>query len=531
MKAHGHLSELIQTEQNWRDAEEHASRRKRKRREVKNFRSDLDGNLSGLSSRFASTDGHKFHYTYKTIYEPKERFLSMLEYPEHVFDWGILLPSEPILNRTLDGHSYACIIGRGQHQMIKKISTDIYLSHGRLAYALTFDISKMYANIPLWLPKQNIRRKIKDPLLLHHIDEIIDSSIGTPMGNGDKVNPTGVPIGLKISTIIANMSLCYFDHDLRRLFGLGKDEALVQKYAERYAEEKRLTAKTPEDFEDLSKGVQYLIEKFTGYVRRGIDYYYRFMDNGFILHEDKTFLHLLLEWIGLYLGGELHLPLNPKWQVLKLTDGLPAVGYRIYEDGHIRVGKKSKVKGIRKILRGRKMGLSDEQIRRACSSYLGTWTHANSINLIRKYKMEKKPRLGATINKRKSLCPFDDMGHSQQRRFEELLFDPESGLQEESRMMDLLDFEVISSIKETNDDGTPKDCLAIRYIWQGDNIEYKDEKGHSVIVEKGKEYYSYTGSKVLIEQTRTEFSKEDLPAPTVIQIAVNKRNKKFYKFT
>lgn len=123
------------------------------------------------------------------------------------------------------------------------------------------------------------------------------------------------------------------------------------------------------------------------------------------------------------------------------------------------------------------------------------------------------------------------MGHSQQRRFEELLFDPESGLQEESRMMDLLDFEVISSIKETNDDGTPKDCLAIRYIWQGDNIEYKDEKGHSVLVEKGKEYYSYTGSKVLIEQTRTEFSKEDLPAPTVIQIAVNKRNKKFYKFT
>ena len=52
-----------------------------------------------------------------------------------------------------------------------------------------------------------------------------------------------------------------------------------------------------------------------------------------------------------------------------------------------------------------------------------------------------------------------------------------------------------------------------------------------MFVEKGKEYYSYTGSKVLIEQAQTEFSKEDLPAPTVIQIAVNKRNKKFYKFT
>ena len=98
-------------------------------------------------------------------------------------------------------------------------------------------------------------------------------------------------------------------------------------------------------------------------------------------------------------------------------------------------------------------------------------------------------------------------------------------------MMELRDFAVIDSIKEKNDDGTPKACLAIRYLWQGENIVYKDEKGRDVVVENGKEYYSYTGSKVLIEQTQTEFSKEDLPAPTVIQIAVNKRNKKFYKFT
>lgn len=530
MKAHGHLSEQIQTEQNWKAAEWHASRRKRRRREVKRFQSDLDANLKNLSQRFASTLPHDFEYSYKTIYEPKERFLSMLEYDEHVFDWGILLPSEPILNRTLDGHSYACIIGRGQHQMIKKISSDIYSSRGKLTYALSFDISKMYASIPLWLPKQNIRRKIKEPLLLHHIDEIINSSIGTPMGNGSLDDPTGVPIGLKISTIIANMSLCYFDHDLRRLFGIAQNSTLVNLYAQEYIEQKKLTARTPEDFEELSKGDQYLFERFTKFVKEGIRYPYRFMDNGFILHEDKTFLHMLLSWIGLYLAAELHLPLNPKWQVVKLSDGLPIVGYRIYDDGHIRVGKKSKQKGIRKILRGRKMGLSDEKIRMACSSHLGSWTHANAKNLIRKYNMEKKPRLGAAINKRKSLCPFD-MEHSQQRRFEELLFEPELGKPEESRMMELRDFAVIDSIKEKNDDGTPKACLAIRYLWQGENIVYKDEKGRDVVVENGKEYYSYTGSKVLIEQTQTEFSKEDLPAPTVIQIAVNKRNKKFYKFT
>lgn len=531
MKAHGHLSEIIQTESNWRNAEECASRRKRRRKDVVRFERNLDENLAALSTRYAAENPHQFNYTFRTIHEKKDRFLSMLEYPEHVFDWGILLPSEPIFNRTIDTHSYACIKGRGQHQMIHAISDAIYLSQGRLRYALTMDVSKMYANIPLWLPKRSIRKKIKDPLLLHHFDEIIDSSIGTPMGNGDADNPTGVAIGLKISTMIANMSLCYFDHDLRVLFRIAENEQLLEHYASDYVEKKRLTAKTGDDFLELSMGEDYLKDRFRTYVTGGLRHIYRFMDNVFILHEDKTFLHMVLDWCGLYLSSELRLPLNPKWQVLSLRDGLHVTGYRIYEDGHIRVGKEAKVKAIRKIRNGRKMGLSDEQIRRACSSYLGVWSHANAINLTRKYNMEKKPRLGTAINKRKSLCPFEDMGHSQQRKFEAILFDPASGMSEESRMMELQDVSIIPSIKETNDDGSPKDCLAIRFIWQGDTIEYQDERDKTVRIEKDKEYFSYTGSKVLIEQVRNEFTKEDLPAPTVITIAVNKRNKKFYKFT
>ena len=531
MEAYGFLSEIIQTDYNWRNAEICASRRKRRRKDVARFEANLDSNLAALSSRYASTEPHHFDYTFRTIHEKKDRFLSMLEYHEHVFDWGILLPSEPILNRAIDSHSYACIKGRGQHQMIHAMSNAIYQSKGRLRYALTMDVSKMYANIPLWLPKRNIRKKIKDPLLLHHFDEIIDSSIGTPMGNGDSDNPTGVAIGLKISTMIANMSLCYFDYDMRGLFRIAEDRELLEKYATDYVERKRRTARTKDDFIELHKGDDYLKDLFRGYVKGGIRYIYRFMDNVFVLHEDKTFLHMLLEWSGLYLSSELHLPLNPKWQVVHLKDGLHVTGYRIYEDGHIRVGKESKTKAIRKILNGRKMGLFDEQIRRACSSYIGSWTHADAINLTRKYNMEKKPRLGAAINKRKSLCPFEDMGHSQQRRFEAILYDPDGGMPEESRMMELQDVCIIPSIKETNDDGSPKDCLAIRFIWQGDVIEYQDERDKTVRIERDKEYFSYTGSKVLIEQVRTEFTKEDLPAPTVIQIAVNKRNKKFYKFT
>ena len=529
MKAYGFMSEQIQTSENWNYAEDCASRRKRRRKEVREFRADLDRNLSDLSSRYDLCQDHTFDYKFKTIQEKKERFLSMLEYPEHVFDWGILIPSEPILNRAIDGHSYACIKGRGQHMMLRNLAYKVK-TNPKIQFVLTADVSKMYASIPLWLPKKNIRKKIKDPKLLFHFDQIIDSSIGTPMGNNNPDNPTGVPIGLKISTMIANMSLCYFGHDCRKLFGVGDDSILLDKMAGEYISRKFVSARTKDDLNELSKGVQYLSEKFKGYVRGGVDVYL-FMDNVFIPHEDKTFLHMMVDWIGLYWASELHLTINPKWQVVNLNDGLPIVGYRLYADGHIRAGKESKQKGIRKIRRGRKMGLSNEQVRRACSSHLGTWVHADSKNLIRKYHMEKRERLGAKINRRKSLCPFEGMVHDQQRKFEAVLFDPETMTNEESRLMDLLDFAVIPSIKEMNDDGTPKPCLAIRYIWQGEPVEYEDDKGKMMRLEKGQEYFSYTGSKVLIEQTQTEFSKEDLPSPTVIKITINKRKKKFYKFT
>lgn len=94
------MSEQIQTSENWNYAEDCASRRKRRRKEVREFRADLDRNLSCLSSRYDLCQDHKFDYKFKTIQEKKERFLSMLEYQEHVFDWGILIPSEPILNQS-----------------------------------------------------------------------------------------------------------------------------------------------------------------------------------------------------------------------------------------------------------------------------------------------------------------------------------------------------------------------------------------------------------------------------------------------
>lgn len=545
-RRHGHLSEEVGTREHFIAAHLLASRRKKRRKEVVGFESNLDTNAENLLHLFL-TGSYKLSpddYSFKTIIEKKggkPRFLSMLDYPHHVYHWGILTPAEDILNRSLDERTFACIQGRGQHMMVKMISRDIK-SHPELGAFANLDVSKMYASIPLSIPKAYIRRKIKDPLLIKSFDVVLDSSVGTPMGNGDFENPAGLAIGLKISTVYANITMGQFSHDLRRLFGMWQNERLISLMSEQYVAAKKATARTEKDFSELAKGESYLKDKFRMYVQRGIKFFYCFMDNFLILHEDKTFLHLVSDWIGLYWGTELKLTMNAKWQVgsirgrcpssgpSRYSDGFTIVGYRIFADGHIRASKLVKENLKRKIRTGRKMGLSDDQIRVALSSQLGTVKHANSINFLRTYRMEKKERLGAKINRRKSQCPFD-MAHTQQRRFESLLFDPESNENEDDFMMELRDYEVIDSIKEFNDDGSPKKCLAIRFEWQGKSFAYENEKGQEIPVNAGNEYYAYTGSRVLIEQTETEFSKDDLPAPTVIRIEVNKKKKKFYKFT
>ena len=540
-RRHGHLSEIVGTKENFKGAHQCASRRKKRRKEVRVFESELDENTERLLQLFLSGEYKPSPYKYKTIRDKKERFLSMLPYPDHVYHWGILNPAEQIIDRSFDERTFACVLGRGQHMMVKMIAHDIK-THPELKAFANLDVSKMYASVPIDVPKQYLRRRIKDPLLMKSFDAVLDSSIGTPMGNGDPVHPAGLAIGLKISTINANMALGQFTHDLRRLFGMQGNAELIRLMAAQYVAAKRATAKTDEDRAELAMGDDHLIRKFQGYVRQGIRFPYCFMDNLLILHEDKTFLHMVTDWIALYWGTELRLTMNAKWQVgsiagkvpgkgpSRYSDGFTIVGYRIFKDGHIRAGKEVKEDIKRKIRNGLKMGLTYDQIRRHISSQLGTMVHADSKNFINKYHMEKKERLGAKINKRKSQCPFD-IAHTQQRRFESLLYNPDGGEDEEQFLMELRDFEVIDSIKEFNDDGSPKKCLAIRFEWQGKEFSYENEKGKEVLVKPGEEYYAYTGSKVLIEQTEKEFSKEDLPAPTVIRIEVNQKKKKFYKFT
>lgn len=57
----------------------------------------------------------------------------------------------------------------------------------------------------------------------------------------------------------------------------------------------------------------------------------------------------------------------------------------------------------------------------------------------------------------------------------------------------------------------------------------KDKDGNPMLEDA--EFYSFTGSKILIDQAVNDFSIEDLPSPTVIQQFEGKNGQTFFKFT
>lgn len=60
-------------------------------------------------------------------------------------------------------------------------------------------------------------------------------------------------------------------------------------------------------------------------------------------------------------------------------------------------------------------------------------------------------------------------------------------------------------------------------------VKKKDAEGNDTNVDA--EYYAYTGSKILIDQAENDFSKDDLPCPTIIQQFSTAKGQTFFKFT
>lgn len=79
-------------------------------------------------------------------------------------------------------------------------------------------------------------------------------------------------------------------------------------------------------------GVKSLNERFDRFCREGLKHYYRFMDNIFIMHEDKVFLRLMAELAVMHLARDWKLSINKSWNIHRTCDGIDFCGQKIFAD-------------------------------------------------------------------------------------------------------------------------------------------------------------------------------------------------------
>lgn len=546
MRRKGHISPHIETKRNFELAFDGFSEHKKSRTTVRKFQESLDENLTSLLEAYLTESWHTSPYTNQQIFERKARIISKLPIQDHVIQWASCLHVEPLLCSTFIRNSCSCVKGRGTHDFVNLLRKDLNSSYENTYYFVQLDVHHFFPNINHDLMKESLRVKIKDPKLLRFLDEFIDSY------------PCGLPLGVKISQILANYFLASFDRLAIDVFNILSDPDKFAYWSGRYVSHCIYIA-SRDNGDELSKGASYLKNKFKKYVKQGLRYYYRFADNIVILHKDKAFLHLVTEMAIMILARDYLLSVNKNWNVRPVYNGgIDVCGYVSFHD-HRLLRKRNKKDLCRQVARLRKKGLSPEQIRLECSSRIGFAIHADSRNLLRKLNVNMEKRLGTVIKNRKIQIPFKGMRFDQKKAFADLVC--KEGQEEKDYKILLVDYTVEDSKVEKEDiivtvpDGNggtkqerqtiAKKCLVIRYKRILETIiepTEEDEDNETYIFEKAKnkdgsetdkdaEYYSFTGSTVMLEQALSDFQKEDLPCPTVIKEFTNKMNKKFYKFT
>lgn len=523
MRRFGHISPQVETLDNFRRAFYDYARQKMHRQSVQQFEANLDHNLDRMLGAYQSESWHTSPYVAKDIDYPKHRQVNKLPVIDHVMQHAALAPVEADLRRTIHGHSPAGTKGKGTHYFYQLVKRDIFSSpQAETFYCLPMDIHHYFQSIDHNLLKAEYRRKIKDRKLLAFIDEVVDS-----------FNP-GIVLGVKLAQLLGQLFLARFDYLAIRCFDILQDADRFRYWQARYVSDMLVTCRTPEQARLLSGGVKFLNDRFERFCQQGLSHYYRFMDNIYILHEDKVFLRLMAELSVMHLARDWHLSINKSWGVHRTCDGIDFCDQIIYAD-HALLRKRFKHDLCAQVAKLRKQGYSERQIQLKAASRLGLGIHANTKNLYKKIGME---RFGKLVKARRARVPFEGMEKSQQQSIEDIICS--EGQDENKFLIQVIDYKVDDSVieketvqvEETAADGSthlvtkevPKKRLTLRYRII-DHIEGTTEVWQTT------DHYLYTGSKILIDQALNDFCRDELPFSTVVKELHNKFKKKFYKFT
>jgi hypothetical protein len=270
MERQGSLFEAIADYGNIRLAFLKAIRGNRSSPAVVRFCRDTDRNLAALRTGLLTLNCGWGGYRSFLISDPKLRVISTAPIEQRILHHAIINILEPVLDRPMIHHSYACRKGKGTHAAVRYAFRQCRAN----THFLKLDVRKYFDSIDHAVLKSRLRRLIKDPRVLFLLDGII-GSYGTAPGRG-------LPIGNLTSQYFANLYLAVLDH--------------------------------------------YILEHLHPRA------YCRYMDDFVLWAQSPGELRFMLERIDRYVTGNLSLALKPPVSGTSLA-GLPFLGFLVRDRG------------------------------------------------------------------------------------------------------------------------------------------------------------------------------------------------------
>ena len=322
MKKHGHIFEKFSSQDNLHLAYINARRGKSWQSRVRAVDRNAVSMLEELRTSILDGTYRTSPYRLKWIHEPKDRLIYILPfYPDRIAQHAVIQVLGPIWDRLFISDSYACRVGKGQHQA--SLGCMEFARKNR--YCLQCDIHKFYPSISHEVLAGIIRRKLKDRRMLRFLDEIIYS------GGPDGIN---VPIGNYTSQWFGNLYLNEVDQLCKHVFK--------------------------------------------------IHCYERYCDDFLLFSDDKAKLRDCAQTITDFCGEKLRLTLS-KCSLFPTAQGVDFVGYRHFQNGKILVRKRTvkKIKADIKAVpwKLRHGLLTKDSARSVIDSALGVLKHAETYNL------------------------------------------------------------------------------------------------------------------------------------------------------
>lgn len=204
------LEEITDVE-NCKRAILHASKRKRRRSNVRHILEHIDEYAEKLRAFLMDKNAEFNEGIYQIINEgthkKRRELCKPIFFPDQCAHWAIMQIVFPVLEKSFDRYTCASIKGRGTHYA--KLAVERFLKDTKnTKYCLQIDVKSFYASIDKGILTELLRRKIKDPRIVGLLEKVIIAYKGD-----------GLPLGWYTSAPLANFYLSgldrYIKHNLR----------------------------------------------------------------------------------------------------------------------------------------------------------------------------------------------------------------------------------------------------------------------------------------------------------------------------